>query len=593
MSAICGWAGPLEERPETLASMLAAVAYRGDTSDVASAPGVSLGYRFFRGRQFRASNVMHSRPKEGSGETLCAVAGTLVPLQPSPAEIFASQIKKGGPDAPFLQSLDGDFAAAGWHGGLRRLTLLCDPFGVRSLYYVEHRGTLYFASELKQLLAIPALPVELDYEALHKYLTFSFVPGEAVPIKGVRRLLPGHVAVWEGGRLSTRPYFTLLETSDPALTDANEAAERVRHLGRKAVKRRLSGESSVGLYLSGGIDSSAVAVWLREAGADVRPFSLDFGQHNVEREHAAEVAEKLGLRLELVRVKGADVAAVFEDLVFKLDLPFGDAVTGPQYLLGQAAERCGIRAVWNGEGGDQLFGGWTSKPMLAAALYADLSGGGSREAAYLRSYHRFYGLEDSLYTPEFKARLGEKEERDRLLSRYLGDGRLASFLNRVRLTDISLKGMQNILPRAERMAGCFGLDIRVPLFDRELAEMSFSMPPQLKLHGACEKYVLKLAMQPHLSDKIVWRRKSGMSVPITDWIFDEMQPLIRDLLGPESLRRRGLFRPEYVARLAAGQDEPGETRRRRLGEKLWALAMLEAWLRTFYDRRGQLPERPL
>jgi asparagine synthase (glutamine-hydrolysing) len=285
-----------------------------------------------------------------------------------------------------------------------------------------------------------------------------------------------------------------------------------------------------------------------------------------------------------------DVAGVLLDLVWKLDLPFGDPVTGPQYLLGRAARQCGLSAIFNGEGGDQLFGGWTSKPMISAQLYANLYEEDNREQIYLHSYHRFYGLEEQLYTPAFKEQVGHAGQRQALLRPYLEGGDAATFLNRVRLADINLKGSQNILPRMERLANAWALDARVPLFDRALAEASFTLPPQLKLHGACEKYVLKLILQKHLPRDIVWRRKFGMSVPITDWVLGGLLAgAVADLLGPASLARRGLFREEYVGRLRAGHNEPNETRRRRVGERLWTLAMLEAWLRVFIDGRGQRP----
>src|SRR4030095_16586275 len=144
-----------------------------------------------------------------------------------------------------------------------------------------------------------------------------------------------------------------------------------------------------------------------------------------------------------------------------------------------------------------------------------------------------------------------------------------TFLNRVRLADISLKGSQNILPRAERVANGQALDLRVPLFDRALAEASFHLPPQLKLHGAIEKYILKLVLQRHLPREIVWRRKYGMSVPVTDWVLGPLAPVMAELLGPPSLKRRNLFRAEYVDRLRQGRNDARETRRRRIGERLW------------------------
>jgi asparagine synthase (glutamine-hydrolysing) len=575
MSGICGYVGQAD--PALLDAMLAAIDYRGDTTDAAVAPGAGLGYRWWKGRPGKSPGVHRDGPH------LVTCAGTLAPPVPSPAASLLERLQAGR-----LADLDGAFAAAWWDGERRRLTLIRDPFGVRSLYYVEHGGTVWFASELKQLLAIPDLPVNVNPVALHKYLTFSFVPGEDVPVRGIRRLLPGRVARWEAGKLESAAYFALKEQIDPQLNDRNNAVRLIRARCREAVAKRLNGESEVGLFLSGGIDSSGVAVWLQQAGVKVRAFSLDFGTRSVEKEQARIVADRLQIPLDYIHVSG-DFAPFLMDLIWKLDLPFGDPVTGPQYLLGKAAREAGLSAVFNGEGGDQLFGGWTSKPMVSAQLYAGLYGEDSREELYLRSYHRFYGLEERLYTPEFRAQVGGPGQRRAHLKPYLESGDASTFLNRVRLADISLKGSQNILPRMERMANAWALDARVPLFDRALAEASFTLPPQMKLKGACEKYVLKLALQRDLPREIVWRRKFGMSVPITDWVLGPLAATLEDLLGPQALARRGLFRNEYVAQLRQGQNDPHETRRRRIGERLWTLAVLEAWLRVFIDGRGKRP----
>jgi len=141
---------------------------------------------------------------------------------------------------------------------------------------------LFFATELKQLLAIPSLPVEPDLIAIHKYLTFSFVPGDAVPVKGVRRLLPGHIAHASGTSITSQPYFALTEAIDPALEPQGDEGREVRRALDAAVMKRLNGEAEVGLYLSGGIDSSGVGGWLKRHAARVRAFSLDFGEHSVE-----------------------------------------------------------------------------------------------------------------------------------------------------------------------------------------------------------------------------------------------------------------------------------------------------------------------
>ena len=578
MSGVCGFVG--EADPGVLEAMLAAIEYRGDRSDTALAPGAGLGYRWWGGRPGKSPAIHRDGPH------LVACAGTFAPPVPSPAAALRDRLRPG-PDG--LDTLDGAFAGAWWDGERRRLTLVRDPLGVRSLYHVEHRGVFYFASELKQLLAVPGLPVEPDPVALHKYLTFSFVPGEDVPVRGVRRLPPGRTAVLESGRLTASPYFDLREQIDARLEDQRVAVRHVRSRCKEAVEKRLNGEAEVALFLSGGVDSSAVALWLQESGVKVRAFSLDFGERGVEKDQARMVADRLQMPLTFLPVRGADLAPVLMDLAWRLDLPYGDPVTGPQYLLCRAAREAGLSAAFNGEGGDQLFGGWTNKPMISAEVYADLYGEDTREETYLRSYHRFYGLEERLYTPEFKATVGGPGQRRAHLRPYFQEEAASTFLSRVRLADIHLKGSQNILPRAERLANAWGLDLRVPLFDRALSEASFRLPPRMKLRGATEKYVLKLILQRHLPKEVVWRRKFGMSVPITEWCLGPLAGPLEDLLGPASLSRRGLFRSDYVESLRRGRNEPEETRRRRVGERLWTLAMLEAWLRVFIDGRGRRP----
>lgn len=573
MSGICGWAG--RQDPSILDAMLEAIDYRGDRVDRFVSDDIALGYRFWGGRPGKAQQIHRQ------GSIVVACAGTFAPPAPDPAAELPAKLERDS------ANLDGAFAAALWDSDRKELRLVRDPFGVRSLYYTWSDGVFYFASELKQLLAIPSLAVQLDRVAIHKYLTFSFVPGEDVPIQGIKRLLPGRVATLRGTKLEFQKYFTLVESFDPRLEVRKEAVRTVRTLAREAVARRLNGESEVGLFLSGGLDSSGVAVWLTREKIRVRAFSLDFGERSVEKQQAIEVARHLKLDHRLLAVTGEEVEPIFADLVWKLDLPFGDAVTAPQYLLGKAAHAEGLSAVFSGEGGDQLFGGWTNKPMVAAEIYGDLYGPDTREEQYLESYHRFYGLEEELYSEDFHRQVGTPGQRRAHLKPYLESDRAATFLNRIRLADIHLKGSQNILPRAERMANAWALDARVPLFDRRLAEASFRLPPQMKLHGASEKYVLKLALQKALPREIVWRRKYGMSVPITEWTLGPLSSLMEKLLGREAVERRGLFRPDYIAGLLAGRSEPNETRKRRLGERIWTLAMLEGWLRIFIDGRGR------
>ena len=572
MSGICGYVGAGQR--QWLDAMMAAIGYRGDHVQCCERAGIGLAVRSFADRR-RSGELVSCE----NGE-LWAIAGATLTEQPSVIELQTAL------DSGDWLGVDGAFAAARWQPATATLTLLRDPFGVRSLYYLQHAGCLIFASELKQLLAISTVPVAIDAAALHKYLTFSFVPGDAVPIMGVRRVLPGQVVRWHAGQQSTVPWFSLRDHAHSEPTDQQSAAQSIWKLGSTAVRQRLDPDQPrVAVYLSGGIDSAAVALWLQRAGAQVTALSLDFGDAGHEREQAQAVATHLGIALQMVPVDGKALGAALPHTVHSLDLPFGDAVTVPQVLLGQAAQALGITQVWNGEFGDQLLGGWTQKPMLAAALYAEDDA--EPEEQYLRAYHRFYGVEEQLYTPDFAQQVGGAGQRRAHLRPYLGDPGIADYLTRVRLADIALKGCQNIVPRAERIAAGLGLDVQMPLLDRQLAQYCLRLPPELKLNGACEKYALKLALQNKLPPEIVWRRKFGMGAPATDWLLGPLKEVVDEVLGEASLKKRGLFRPQFVTTLRQGRDHALETRRRRVGEKLWALLMLELWLRQFVDGRGQ------
>lgn len=582
MSAIGGvWrpnaSGASEGDAELVEVMLGRVPYRGDTNEVLRAPSLTVGLRAFASRK---AGVLALQ-----GEDVCALAGEVVIPEFDPL----TGLRRAVLAETNAEELDGAFAGAWVEAGSRALRLFRDPFGVRSLYYFVGREAVYFASELKQLLAVPECARTIDLSAVHKYLTFSFVPGEAVPIAGVRRVLPGHVATFIGlADPKTHAYFSLEEKEQEAYRDRTTAVEALREVAKTAVTRRVSHGAPVALYLSGGLDSSAMAVWLKSRGADTTLFTLDFGERSVELEEARLVAKTVGFEHVLVRASGGELAGRIPELASMLDLPFGDIVTGPQMMLGLAAKGRGISHVLNGEGGDQLFGGWTNKPMIAAEIFGGIASDEeeSREETYLRSYHRFYGVEEALYTDSFREAVGGPGQRRAHLAPYLSGERGETFLSRIRLADIALKGSQNILPRAERIAAGLGLSVAMPLFDRKLAEFSFHLPAEMKLSGACEKFVLKIAMQGRLPEDIIWRKKSGMSVPMTDWLMGPLRDVMEEYVGDRAVAARGWFKKDYVAKLREGNDRPGETRKRRIGEKLWALIMLEAWMRHVVEAKN-------
>jgi asparagine synthase (glutamine-hydrolysing) len=245
----------------------------------------------------------------------------------------------------------------------------------------------------------------------------------------------------------------------------------------------------------------------------------------------------------------------------------------PLYLLGKAAAQ-EADTIFNGEGGDQLFGGWANKPMIAAELHGDAAY--DRLGAYLETYHRFHGFEDQLYTPAARSTLEGLDAAD-WVRPYLERHEFTTLLHRLRAANLWLKGAQNIAPRAAQLAEVHGLTMHAPFFDRALTEWSFTLPPEWFLQGACEKYILKRVAERFLPADVVWREKQGMGAPTTDWCLGGLKREVGRWLAPRRIKERGWLDPAYVDRLRHGEDQPGEYRRRRVGERLWALLLLHVW----------------
>jgi asparagine synthase (glutamine-hydrolysing) len=219
-------------------------------------------------------------------------------------------------------------------------------------------------------------------------------------------------------------------------------------------------------------------------------------------------------------------------------------------------------------------------------MYGDSSY--DREAAYLQSFHRFHGITAALYTSRAQSTVGSPDEGAWIRPALNADG-FTSLLHRLRAANLWLKGAQNIAPRCVQLGAAHGLRVRAPFFDRALTEWTFSLPPEWLLQGACEKHLLKRAAEPYLPHDVVWREKRGMGVPTTEWCLGPLRRDVARWLSPRRLKQDGWFEPASVRALCRGEDHPGEVRRRRVGEKLWALLMLHVWREVVGDRGAGLP----
>jgi asparagine synthase (glutamine-hydrolysing) len=485
-----------------------------------------------------------------------------------------------------LADVEGAFAAA-WLTPEGAVCLARDGVGERSLYYAPVARGLVFASTIAAILASGLVPRRVNHRAVATYLTYAYLPGRETLAEGVFELLPGELLRWQPGEIRRRFFWSL--PPEPAETrDESELRSELRLRLERAVRRRLPSGEAVGATLSGGIDSSlVVALASRLHDAPVHTYSVSFGpEYPNELEFSSLVARHCSTRHEIVELDPAAVLHHLDESIGLLSDPIGDPLTVPNALLFREASAT-VGVMLNGEGGDPCFGGPKNQPMLLAELLGDGSEGtGSaalaRERSYLRSYLKCYDDLPDLLAPDLLGLILEHPLEDDVQPLF-ADTRWRSFVGKLFAINIALKGGHHILPKVDAESAPFGMLPRSPLFDRGVVELAFAIPPQLKLAGSVEKYLLKQAVSDLLPQVIIDRPKSGMLVPVERWFRGPLAPQARERLL-EGLAPLGLVRRDYLERLLAGRL--GGLRPRH-GAKIWLLLTLESWLRTvLFDPSG-------
>jgi len=515
----------------------------------------------------------------------------------------------------FVERIHGMFALALWDGPRQRLVLARDRLGKKPLLWtLLPDGSLAFASELKALLRLPQLPREVDLRALDAYLSLQYVPGPETALRGVHRLAPGHVLVFERGTVTVEPYWQL-EPRRLALGE-DEWVERVRAAVVEAVRKRLISDVPLGALLSGGIDSSiVVAAMAQHSTEPVRTFSVGFPDARYdERAYARQVAERYGTRHEELLVE-PDAAELLPRLAAAYDEPFGDSSALPTYLVCELARRH-VTVALTGDGGDEAFGGYERYRALGYAstlgrLPAVLPRAGARllrglpagrreprspvfraarflEAAATPAAER-YGrllevfpapLRRTLWSDDALTEIGAPRSAASLLGPLPAPG-----ITGLQLLDAGTYLPGDLLFKADIASMAVSLELRSPLLDHEVVELALGLPDSLKARGARGKLALRRAFAADLPPEILSRGKKGFGVPVTRWFREELRDLAGDTLLGARARARGLFRPEAVESLladhAAGRADHGH--------RLWSLLMLELWLELHVEAGQPAP----
>jgi asparagine synthase (glutamine-hydrolysing) len=624
---MCGIAGRFNYDPLrpvdrlVLEAMTDAVAHRGpDAAGYHLAPGIGLGHR-------RLSIIDLST----GDQPLCNESGTVWTVfngeiynfadvraellahghrfrTHSDTEIIVHGYEQWGERC--VEKFRGMFAFAVWDAGARRLLLARDRVGVKPLYYAELPGRgIVFGSELKSLLEDPDVPREWRPDAIDAYLTLLYIPAPATIYKGIHKLEPGHVLVAEKGSIRTSRYWDLEFTGGGDPRRESEYLEQLDALLAESVALRQIADVPLGAFLSGGIDSSAVAAFMVET-SDRPPVTISVGFDHAaydELEHARRVAGHLGCEFH-PRTVTPDIVSLLPKLAWHFDEPFADSSAVPTYYVSKAAREL-VTVALSGDGGDELWAGYARHrvehweqgarralgPATAAAgilgRSLPLSVKGARALRHLGSDSaQAYALKHAygMFEPDAKTRLysgdfGKSvEHHDPFASFRDAYDRCRSIdpLDRALYVDVRTYMVDDILTKVDRMSMAVSLEARDPLLDHRLLEFAATVPISLKLKDGRGKYLLRKTLEKRVPREILERGKHGFEAPIGEWLRGPLAPMADALLSDGRLRDRGIFEPREVSRLWTEHRDGRVDHRHRL----WQLMMLELWFRQFIDQ---------
>jgi asparagine synthase (glutamine-hydrolysing) len=511
----------------------------------------------------------------------------------------------------FLRRVRGMFALAIWDGRIGTLIAARDRAGEKPLYYTLTSRGLFLASEIKALLVRPEVPRVLDLEALDQFLTYEYVVAPRTIFKDIYKLPSGCILKYAHGRVRVERYWDAADVSVRQWSD-DEAAEALREALRLATASQMMADVPLGVFLSGGIDSSAIVAFMSEAatarGQRVNSFSMGFetGTYN-ELPFAREVATRFDT-IHREQTVTPDLVELFDTLVVHLDEPFADVSLFPTYLVSKLA-RQHVTVALAGDGGDELFGGYDAYAAQAAAARIESlvprAGIGvaqrlvsalpptEKKKGAVNKLRRFFegaavaprdiahyrwmtyldpAAKRKLYTAGLQEELASSDVyrpvRD-ALARISAD----DLLNRQLYADLRIYLADDILVKVDRMSMATSLETRAPFLDADVMELAFSMPGSLKIRNGERKFILKHALRGILPDSILTRRKEGFSIPMKIWLKRELAPLMDDLLSPARLRRRGLFDAADVERRIAEHKAGVENH----AHTLFSLMVFERW----------------
>ena len=512
-----------------------------------------------------------------------------------------------------VDHLRGMFAFAVWDRRRRRLLLVRDRLGVKPLYYYRNGSFLAFASEIKALLEVPGVPRELDPEALDDCLSLRFVPGPRTMFRDIYRLMPGHLLTVENGAVKIQQYWDVRD-SEPFTGPLAAAREEYEQLLAESVRMRLISDVPLGLFLSGGLDSSSILALMSRVAPDrVKTFCVGYEPTNTREEDVSEfnyarmAADAYGAEHHEYHLTAKEFETSIPSLIWHLDEPMADSTTIPLYYLSKLA-REHVTVILSGEGADETLGGYAIYPrmLMLEKMHRSIPGmqqladwfGGLLPSETARRYlrmagqpleRRFRGVSRGFRAATKLALIGADRmarSEARLFNRfaeYFGAAASASPLNRMLYLDTKVWLPDDLLLKADKMTMANSLELRVPFLDHKLVELSARLPDRAKIQNGCGKWILRRSMRGRLPDAIIDRPKKGFPVPLGSWLRGPLRSFTRDcLLGSNSGCCTYLDRAA-VTRIV-DEHEQGI---HNWADELWIMLAFEVWHAQFIATASQ------
>ncbi len=477
------------------------------------------------------------------------------------------------------EKLHGMFAFAIWDDNRKRLFLARDRIGKKPLYFVNLDDKLLFGSEIKSILQYSEIERKVDIQALHHYLTFSYVPGPRTMFKGIKKLLPGCTLCFKNGSIEIKRYWDFYLDSSGTRQSDEYYINKVKELLTEAIRSRLMSEVPLGAFLSGGLDSSTVVALMSglmdEPVKTITASFEDGGSYN-ESMYARIVADHFGTEHHDVVLRSKDIG-ILPEIIWHFDEPVLDASAIPEYMIAEKAKQY-VTVVLVGEGSDELFMGYLQHRLLPDIYnyQKPFPGFIKRNIAHevakflacaipVRKAKRYLGFASNL-----SRTLGDQKEMYRIMiGRFtefeknglcistpeISEDALApyfqdeNFLNNMLSFEIKVNLPDNYLMNVDKMTMAHAIEARVPFLDHRLVEFAGTIPVDLKLRGSDEKYILKKMMTGILPDAIIKRKKHPFTVPIVSWFETDLRELTEELLSEKNIREQGYFDHDYVRKV--------------------------------------------